>query len=62
MIEECQRLLSRLESDLLRQIAIAKMEGFGNKEIAERRGLALRSVERKLGLIRRIWAEELHIR
>jgi hypothetical protein len=35
------------------------MEGFTNDEIANRHALALRTVERKLGLIRRIWEQNL---
>jgi hypothetical protein len=31
------------------------MEGYSNREISERVGCALRSVERKLQLIRDIW-------
>lgn len=57
--EEYERLLSRLESDTLQKIALDKMEGFCNEEIAVRHTLALRTVERKLGLIRRIWEQDL---
>lgn len=53
--EECQRLLKLLDDDLLRALAVGKMEGCTNPELAARHGLALRTVERKLGLIRKIW-------
>lgn len=51
-------LLEALGDDLLRQIAIAKLEGFTNKEIAKRLGISLRGVERKLQLIRQRWEGE----
>ena len=50
--------LDRLRDDELRRIAIWKLEGEGNNEIARRLGCGLRSVERKLGVIRRIWLAE----
>jgi DNA-directed RNA polymerase specialized sigma24 family protein len=55
--EECDRLLHKLDNDVLRGIALAKMEGYTNDEIGRKLDLALRSVERKLSLIRRIWEE-----
>jgi len=48
-------LLNALGNDLLRQVALAKMEGHSNEEIGQRFDLALRTVERKLALIRRVW-------
>ena len=51
-------MLDCLGDDLLRQIAIAKLEGYTNTEIAERQGTSLRSVERQLRLIRRIRNQE----
>lgn len=56
--EECQRLLSLLGDDVLRALAVSKMEGWTNDEMAKRHALALRTVERKLGLIRKIWEAE----
>jgi DNA-directed RNA polymerase specialized sigma24 family protein len=53
--EEYRRQLDRLEDDGLRQIAIWKMEGYENDEIARRLGCGVRTVERKLGVIRAIW-------
>ena len=44
-----------LEDDGLRQIAVWKMEGYENDEIARRLGCGVRTVERKLGVIRAIW-------
>ena len=55
--ENCARLLDRLEP-ALRQIAQLRLDGYTNIEIAARLGCALRTVERRLELIRRIWNEE----
>jgi DNA-directed RNA polymerase specialized sigma24 family protein len=57
--EECRRLLDRLDDDGLRRMALMKMEGYGNEEIAGQLGCALRTVERKLGVIRGLWSREL---
>jgi DNA-directed RNA polymerase specialized sigma24 family protein len=56
--EEYRRLLDLLEDDDLRHIAVWKMEGESNDEIARRLGRGLRTVERKLGVIRAIWLDE----
>lgn len=54
--EQCERLLERLDESL-RPIAAMKLEGFSNGEIAARLGVVERTVERRLNLIRRIWAD-----
>ena len=46
-------------SPTLRQIALLKLEGCQNAEIAARLACALPTVERKLRLIRRLWARGL---
>lgn len=53
--EECARLLELLDDPKLREIALWKMEGYTNKEIAQKIGRVEGTVERKLGLIRDIW-------
>jgi DNA-directed RNA polymerase specialized sigma24 family protein len=58
MEEESQRLLERLGDDELRAVALWKMEGYTNEEIARRLDCGLRSVSRKLLVIRAIWAQE----
>jgi DNA-directed RNA polymerase specialized sigma24 family protein len=55
--ENCARLLDRLDPEL-RQIAQMRLDSFTNIEIASRLGCALRTVERRLELIRRIWDRE----
>jgi DNA-directed RNA polymerase specialized sigma24 family protein len=42
----------------LREIALARVEGYTVQEIAERLEISKRSVERKLDLIRQAWAKE----
>ena len=53
--EECQRLLTRLDNPGLITVALMKMDGHSNEEIAKHMECAPRSVGRKLQLIRRIW-------
>jgi DNA-directed RNA polymerase specialized sigma24 family protein len=53
--EECQRLLGRLGDEQQRAIAVWKMEGHTNEDIAARLGCALATVERRLRLIRKTW-------
>ena len=57
--EENERLLGLLRDDTQRQIAMLRMEGFNNQEIADRVGISLRSVVRKLGVINEVWSSEL---
>jgi DNA-directed RNA polymerase specialized sigma24 family protein len=56
--EQKQRLLNELEDPTLRQIAIWKMEDRSNAEIADLLGLCVRTVERKLRIIRSLWWSE----
>jgi RNA polymerase sigma factor (sigma-70 family) len=55
MAEECQRLLEDLHDADLRTIAMAKMEGAENAEIAAQLNCSLRTVERRSSLIRDKW-------
>jgi DNA-directed RNA polymerase specialized sigma24 family protein len=57
--EECQVLLERLKNDELRQIAMSKLEGFTNNEIAARLKMALSTLERRLALIRKAWTSDI---
>ena len=56
--EEYGRLLECLDSPDLRTVAMRKVEGYGNEEIAAQLGCGLRTVERRLRLIRGIWEQE----
>jgi DNA-directed RNA polymerase specialized sigma24 family protein len=52
--EEYRRLLDRLGDDVLRKVAVLRMEGYTTDAVAERLGCARRTVARQLALIRRI--------
>ncbi len=58
MLEEYERLLARLGEADLQALANAKLEGYTNDEIAARVGCSVRTVERRLRLIRRKWQQE----
>jgi DNA-directed RNA polymerase specialized sigma24 family protein len=53
--DEYRRLLNLLGDDSLRSVALWKMEGYTNAEIAARLGCVEATVERKLRSIRRLW-------
>jgi DNA-directed RNA polymerase specialized sigma24 family protein len=55
MAEQCDRLLAGLPDDNLRRLAVWKMEGHSNEEIASQMQCTARTVERKLQLIRNVW-------
>lgn len=51
--DELRTMLDLLEDELLRDIAVWKMEGYANAEIAALADVSSRTVARKLGLIRK---------
>lgn len=55
MQDECQRLLKALDDPNLEQVALLKLDGHTNDEIAELMGCVRQTVQRRLKLIRRIW-------
>ncbi len=57
--EEMQRLLEMLGDDELRQVALARLEGYSNEEISDRLSLSLATVERKLKRVRSRWQAEV---
>ncbi len=56
--EEYERLLRCLNNPGLRSVAVWKMEGYTNEEIAGKLGCCLSTVERRLQVIRRLWSDE----
>jgi DNA-directed RNA polymerase specialized sigma24 family protein len=52
MAEEFQNLLSVIDDVELRTIALGKMEGYTNEELADRSDCSIRTIERRLYLIR----------
>jgi DNA-directed RNA polymerase specialized sigma24 family protein len=59
LAEEMSRLLGLLTDRVMRDIAVRKLEGYTNKEIAKELNWSLATVERRLPLIREIWQREL---
>lgn len=53
--EGCGRLLGLLGDGELRRVAVWKMEGYSNAEIAAQLGRSVPTVERKLAAVRAIW-------
>ena len=58
MVEEFQALVNQLDEPSLRRVALLKLEGYTNVEIAAKLERTQRSVERKLQRIRGIWSTE----
>ncbi len=58
MVEDYRGLLNKLDDSVLCEIAISKMEGYSNHEIAERLNVHPRTIDRKLRLIRTMWNGE----
>jgi RNA polymerase sigma factor (sigma-70 family) len=56
--EQHRRLLDGLPDETLRRVALWKMESYTNEEIAEKLGVALATVERKVKRIREKWLKE----
>ena len=58
LAEACDTLLTQLDDEQLKQIAVMRMDGYLVDEIAGAMELSKRAVERRLQLIRRIWSEQ----
>jgi len=56
--EQFQHLLDCLGDESLRRIAIYKLQGYTNEEIAGEIDCALRTVKRRLAQIRDVWQQE----
>lgn len=56
--DEFRRLLDLLGDETLRQVALWKLEGYANDEIADKLACSRRTVARKLDAIRTIWSQE----
>jgi DNA-directed RNA polymerase specialized sigma24 family protein len=57
MEEDYQELLDALPDEELRQVAVLKMEGHSNDEIAVGLGVSDRTVKRRLEWIRKVWRD-----
>lgn len=56
--ERLAELFGKLEKETLKKIALAKIQGFTNEEIANSLKCSLSTIERKLRVIRGIWSHE----
>jgi DNA-directed RNA polymerase specialized sigma24 family protein len=57
--EDYERLLGKLEDATLKTVALRRLEGHSREDIATELGTSVRTVDRKLILIRLMWQEEL---
>jgi DNA-directed RNA polymerase specialized sigma24 family protein len=58
MQEECHRLIARLGRRDVQAVALLKVDGYTNDEVADHLGCTRRSVQRRLAVIREIWGSE----
>lgn len=56
--EECEARLDSLADEMLRQIAVLRLEGNTVQEIADALQISKRTIERKITLIRAIWSND----
>jgi hypothetical protein len=57
--DELRFLLGKLVDPNLKTIALKKMEGYTDEEIAQQQNCVRRTIVRKLGVIRKLWADEI---
>jgi DNA-directed RNA polymerase specialized sigma24 family protein len=57
MTEQCEQMLALLSETRLRDVALLKLEGHSNDEIADRLGSSTRNVSRLLRQIRAKWGD-----
>jgi DNA-directed RNA polymerase specialized sigma24 family protein len=55
--DACEYLFSRLDEPTLKTIALRKLHGYTNEEIAQELRVTPRTIDRKLRLIRAVWEE-----
>jgi DNA-directed RNA polymerase specialized sigma24 family protein len=58
LADECRHLLAMLDDPELCSIALWKLEGYTNAEIAQKLGYVVVTIERRLRLIRGIWEQD----
>ncbi len=59
MLEQCRILLDDLDEPDLQSLALAKLQGYSNEEIAAQWVCSIRTVERRLHRIRKRWQRRL---
>jgi RNA polymerase sigma factor (sigma-70 family) len=58
VVEQYESLLARLDDPALREIALLRLENYGLAEIAQRLDCSVRTVKRRLAMIRQRWHVE----
>lgn len=58
MEEEYQRILNKLSDDVLKKIAVYKIQGYTHEEISDLLEISPATVTRKVRLIRKAWSHE----
>jgi predicted DNA-binding protein (UPF0251 family) len=58
MAETCRQLLDSLQDEELQQVAIWKLEGLTDDEVAAKLGSCRRTVQRMLRSIRTVWSQQ----
>lgn len=58
LLGECRERIESLPDEILRTIALRRMEGFEVTEIASELSLSVATIKRKLARIRDLWAED----
>lgn len=61
LINDSLQFLLELLDEEMRDIAVAKLRGHTNQEVADQLNRSLPTIERRLRLIRRIWSRELPV-
>ena len=59
MDAQCQKLIDRLKDEMLQRIALGKLEGYTNQELAVQLSCSVATIERKLQRIRHEWRDQL---
>jgi hypothetical protein len=58
VVDECRSLMDRLRDDSLRTVARLRMEGYTKAEVAHQLRCSVRTVSRKIELIRVTWLSD----
>ena len=58
MAEEFRLRIEALDDDQIRQVALLRLDGYSNEEIAARMGCATRTVIRRINAIRETWRRD----
>lgn len=58
LLGDCEELISNLPDEILRKIALLKLEGYSNHEIAASLEVSLATIKRKLNRIRQEWESD----